>query len=264
MSDPDDVTSVHDAIERLEWDERTEERKYAHGESQATKWRQVTRRTALTGGAAGVAAMVLQACGSSSSSSSHRARRRRAASVGGERSSAVSTAYHFTMVNHVTTNLFFTPTQNGAADACKLLGCSLHVDRLGDEQRLRDGQRDQQRGRRRRSDGIAVLADRPDGVQRARSQPRSSAGIPVVAYNADEPQRGAPGLHRPGPVRLRPADGRAHRRAAAHRRTDRAVHRHPGLGQHPAADRRRARTPSRATRTSSTTWSPPAPRCRPS
>ena len=28
------------------------------------------------------------------------------------------------MVNHVTTNVFFTPTQNGAADACKLLGCS--------------------------------------------------------------------------------------------------------------------------------------------
>ena len=26
-------------------------------------------------------------------------------------------------VNHVTTNPFFTPTQYGAADACKLLGC---------------------------------------------------------------------------------------------------------------------------------------------
>src|SRR5207237_3217291 len=35
-----------------------------------------------------------------------------------------SGGYKFTFVNHVTTNSFFTPTQNGAADACKLLGCS--------------------------------------------------------------------------------------------------------------------------------------------
>ncbi len=32
--------------------------------------------------------------------------------------------YKFVFVNHVTTNPFFTPTQYGAADACKLLGCS--------------------------------------------------------------------------------------------------------------------------------------------
>jgi simple sugar transport system substrate-binding protein len=32
--------------------------------------------------------------------------------------------FHFVFVNHVTTNAFFTPTQSGAADACKLLGCS--------------------------------------------------------------------------------------------------------------------------------------------
>ena len=32
--------------------------------------------------------------------------------------------YHFVFVNHVTTNPFFTPTQNGIADACALLGCT--------------------------------------------------------------------------------------------------------------------------------------------
>ena len=33
-------------------------------------------------------------------------------------------SYKFVFVNHVTTNPFFTPTQYGTADACKLLGCS--------------------------------------------------------------------------------------------------------------------------------------------
>ena len=118
---PEDL--VHDAVERLEWDENTDERKYAHGESRETKWHQVTRRAALTGGAAGVVGMMLQACGSSSKSSSTAT-----AATGG--SSAASSIFGFskpqqyTMVNHVTTNVFFTPTQNGAADACKLLGCS--------------------------------------------------------------------------------------------------------------------------------------------
>src|SRR5437764_3765475 len=103
-----------DAIERLEWDERKAD------ETPFKRWRQVTRRTALTGGAAGIAAMVLEACGSSSSSSS-------SASSGGSAASGIfgsSQSYKFTFVNHVTTNTFFTPTQNGAADACKLLGCS--------------------------------------------------------------------------------------------------------------------------------------------
>jgi simple sugar transport system substrate-binding protein len=66
--------------------------------------------------------MVLEACGGSSSSSSTAS-----AAGGGSASAGIfgsSKAYKFTFVNHVTTNPFFTPTQNGAADACKLLGCS--------------------------------------------------------------------------------------------------------------------------------------------
>ncbi len=58
MSSPDDV--VGDAIERLEWDERKEDG------SPGLKMRQLTRRTALTGGAAGVAAMALQGLGGAS------------------------------------------------------------------------------------------------------------------------------------------------------------------------------------------------------
>src|SRR5437660_1081612 len=103
-----------DAIERLEWDERKED------DTPFKRWRHFTRRTALTGGAAGIAAMVLEACGSSSSSSS-------SAASGGSAASGIfgsSQSYKFTFVNHVTTNTFFTPTQSGAADACKLLGCS--------------------------------------------------------------------------------------------------------------------------------------------
>jgi simple sugar transport system substrate-binding protein len=106
-----------DAIERLEWDERKED------DTPHKSWRQFTRRTALTGGAAGMAAMILEACGGSSKSSSTAS----AAGGGGSAASGIfgsSQGYKFTLVNHVTTNPFFTPTQSGAADACKLLGCS--------------------------------------------------------------------------------------------------------------------------------------------
>jgi simple sugar transport system substrate-binding protein len=122
MSKEEDV--VHDALERLEWDERKEE------ETPFKRMRQVTRRTALTGGAAGIGALILQACGGSNSSSSPSSSVTGSASAatGGGSAAAgifgVSKSYKFTLVNHVTTNPFFTPTQSGAADACKLLGCS--------------------------------------------------------------------------------------------------------------------------------------------
>jgi simple sugar transport system substrate-binding protein len=118
MSDKDDI--IGDAIERLEWDERKEE------DSPFKSFRQLTRRTALTGGAAGIAAMILEACGSSSSSSPAGTGTATAASSSSSAASIFgdSNKYKFTLVNHVTTNPFFTPTQSGASDACKLLGCS--------------------------------------------------------------------------------------------------------------------------------------------
>jgi len=179
---------VHDVVERLEWDENKDEQKYAHGESKESRWRQVTRRAALTGGAAGVVGMMLQACGSSSSSSST------ASAASGSSSSAASSIFgfnspqHFTMVNHVTTNVFFTPTQNGAADACKLLGSSYTWT----------GSATSNVGEMVNSINSAV-SSKANGIATTLISPTAfntpvkkalAAKIPVVAYNADEPQTG--------------------------------------------------------------------------
>ena len=160
-----------DAIERLEWDERKEE------ETPLKRWRQFTRRTALTGGAAGVAAMILEACGSSSSSS---------VAAGGGAASGIfgsSQSYKFTLVNHVTTNPFFTPTQNGAADACKLLGCSYQW--TGSQtSNVSEMVNAMNSAISAGADGIGVsLVD-----LHAFNSPTETAlgkGIPVVSYNAD-------------------------------------------------------------------------------
>jgi simple sugar transport system substrate-binding protein len=163
-----------DAVERLEWDERREQ------DSPYKRWRQFTRRTALTGGAAGVAALVLEACGSSSKTT--------AAASGGSAAAGIfgtSQSYKFTFVTHVTTNTFFTPTQSGAADACKLLGCSYQwtgsqtsnvsemVNALNSA--VSAG-----------VNGIAVsLIDLTAFNAPVRSA--LNAGVPTIAYNADVP-----------------------------------------------------------------------------
>jgi simple sugar transport system substrate-binding protein len=161
-----------DAVERLEWDERKVQ------DTPAKRWQQFTRRTALSGGAAGIAAMVLEACGGSSSNSS--------SASGGGASSGIfgsSQSYKFTMVNHVTTNPFFTPTQSGASDACKLLGCSYQW--TGSQtSNVSEMVNSMNSAVSSGVDGIAVsLVD-----LHAFNAPTSSAlnkGIPVVAYNAD-------------------------------------------------------------------------------
>jgi simple sugar transport system substrate-binding protein len=177
MSSPEDV--MGDAVERLEFDERAED------DTPGKKVRQVTRRVALTGGAAGVAALALQACGSSSSSSgtASAASGSAAGSIFG-----VGGGYKFTMVNHVTTNVFFTPTQSGASDACKLLGCSYTWT----------GSASSNVGEMINSINGAV-SSKVDGIATSLISPTAftspvkkalSAGIPVVSYNADEPQTG--------------------------------------------------------------------------
>ena len=169
MRDSDDL--MGDAIERLEWDERREE------ETPHKRWRQFTRRTALTGGAAGLAALAIEACGGTSSSSS---------AAGGSAASGIfgsSQSYKFTLVNHVTTNTFFTPTQNGAADACKLLGCSYQW--TGSQtSNVSEMVNAMNSAVSAGANGIGVsLVD-----LHAFNGPTNSAlnaGIPVVAYNAD-------------------------------------------------------------------------------
>jgi simple sugar transport system substrate-binding protein len=167
---------LDDAVERLEWDERNEE------DTPVKRWKQLTRRTALSGGAAGIAATILAACGGSSSSSSSTASAA-SSSSGAASIFGSSTAYKFTFVNHVTTNPFFTPTQNGAADACKLLGCSYQWT----------GSQNSNVGEMVNSFNSAVSAG-VDGIAIALVdlkafnspvQKALSAKIPVVAYNAD-------------------------------------------------------------------------------
>jgi simple sugar transport system substrate-binding protein len=174
---------VYDAVERLEWDERKDE------DTPHKRLRQFTRRTALTGGAAGVAALMIEACGgssSSSSSSSSGTGTASAATGGGSGASAIfgsSAKLKFTLVNHVTTNPFFTPTQNGAADACKLLGCTYQWT----------GSQTSNVGEMVNSFNSAVTAG-VDGIGialvdlKAFNSPVAkalAAKIPVVAYNAD-------------------------------------------------------------------------------
>jgi simple sugar transport system substrate-binding protein len=179
MSNPEDV--VGDAIERLEFDERRED------DSPGLAWRQMTRRTALTGGAAGLAALALEACGGASTKTGTAS----AATSGGSNASAifgVGGGYKFTMVNHVTTNVFFTPTQSGAADACKLLGCSYQWtgSATSDVSQMVDAINTAVTAQ---VDGIATTLISPTAFNQPVAK-ALAAGIPVVAYNADEPQTG--------------------------------------------------------------------------
>ena len=168
MSDQD---QVGEAIERLEWDERKEE------DTPSKRLRQLTRRTALTGGAAAIAATVLEACGSGGATSS------KAATGGAGSVFGSSKSNHFVMVNHVTTNSFFTATIYGCQDACKLTGSSFQW--TGSTNSL-VGQMV--------SAFNAGIASKANGIgcclidNTAFNTPVDSAlsqGIPVIAYNAD-------------------------------------------------------------------------------
>jgi simple sugar transport system substrate-binding protein len=137
------------------------------------------RRTALTGVAAGSASTILAACGSSGTSSS---------SASGSGSAAVfgsHPAYKFVIVNHVTTNPFFVPTQYGAADACKLLGCSYQwtgSESSNVSQMVNAINTAVTSG----ANGIAVALIDLHAFN-APVEAALKAGIPVVAYNADAP-----------------------------------------------------------------------------
>jgi simple sugar transport system substrate-binding protein len=171
---------IHEAVERLEWQERTDDPTPYH------RFRQLTRRTALTGGAAGLAAFVLNACGGGEKNTTSKA-----AQDGGTPASGVfgeGNELKFTFVNHVTTNPFFVPTKYGAEDACKLLGCSYHW--TGSESaNVNEMVNASNSAISAKSDGIAVcLVDQKafnGPVQKA-----MDADIPVVGYNADVPDSG--------------------------------------------------------------------------
>ena len=138
------------------------------------------RRTALTGVAAGGVSTLLEACGGGGTSSS-------SASSGGGSGEVFGShpGYKFVVVNHVTTNSFFVPTQYGIADACKLLGCS--YEWTGSEssnvnQMINSINTAVTSG----ADGIAVALIDLHAFN-APVEAALKAGIPVVAYNADAP-----------------------------------------------------------------------------
>jgi simple sugar transport system substrate-binding protein len=164
-----------DALERLEWDERKVD------DSPMKKVGQLTRRTALTGAAAGVAAAALEACGGSSKPGS-------ASGAAASNIFGVNEHYHFVMVNHVTTNIFFTPTQNGAADACKLLGCS-YTWTGSSTSNVSDMVNSINSAVTAKAHGIATSLIDPTAFT-APVHSALNANIPVVAYNADEPSSG--------------------------------------------------------------------------
>ena len=170
MSDHD---PVDDAVERLEWDERGQD------DTPASRFRSFTRRTALTGGAAGAVALALEACGGGGTSTSSA----KASSVFGSQPS-----FKFTFVNHVTTNSFFVPTQYGAADACKLLGCSYQWTG-SKSSNVSEMVNAFNSAITAQADGIAIaLVD-----LQAFNGPTDTAlgkGIPVLSYNADAPSNG--------------------------------------------------------------------------
>ncbi len=173
-----DLDPVHEAVERLEWAEGKQE------ETPAIKLRALTRRTALTGGAAGIVATMLAACGGSSGGGSKATATAQAAQEGGGGVFAQTNKLKFVLVNHVTTNPFFVPTKYGAEDACKLLGCSYQW--TGSEtSNVNEMVNAMNTAITGGANGIGVcLIDK-----KAFNGPTDAAlkaKIPVVAYNADE------------------------------------------------------------------------------
>jgi simple sugar transport system substrate-binding protein len=156
----------NEAIERLEW------RDSKQPETPQSKARAVTRRVALGGGAGALAGFMLSPAAQALAASS--------GSIFGAQKK-----YHFVFVNHVTTNPFFTPTQNGIADACALLGCTFQWT----------GSASSNVGEMVTAFNSAITAG-ADGIACCMIDPKAFTGptasalakkIPVLSYNADEP-----------------------------------------------------------------------------
>jgi simple sugar transport system substrate-binding protein len=167
-----DLDVVGDAVERLEWTERDQD------PTPMKQFRQVTRRAALMGSAAGAAALALNACGGGDDNNASAGSGGGASAIFGKQPK-----YKFVFVNHVTTNPFFVPTKYGAEDACKLLGCSYQW--TGSEtSNVNEMVNAFNSAISAKVDGIAnAIVD-----QKAFNGPTDkaiAAGIPVVGYNAD-------------------------------------------------------------------------------
>jgi simple sugar transport system substrate-binding protein len=171
-----ELDPVNDALERLEWQEAKEDAPERHPLAA------ISRRAALTGGAAALVSTAIAACGGDGN---------KPASSKAQSGSSASGIFKsegspkFVLVNHVTTNPFFVPTRYGAEDACKLLGCSYQFT----------GSKNSNVNEMVNAFNTAVTSG-ADGIacclidKKAFNQPTDAAlkaKIPVLAYNADEP-----------------------------------------------------------------------------
>src|SRR5271167_944859 len=164
-----DTDQANEAVELLDYLDRPNK------DQPGFDRRAFLRRTAMTGIAAGSVGSLLAACGSSASSSSG----------GSDAVFGSHPKYKFVFVNHVTTNPFFTPTQYGAADASKLLGCEYQwtgSENSNVAQMVTAVNTAVTSG----ADGIAVALIDLHAFN-APVEAALKAGIPVVAYNADAP-----------------------------------------------------------------------------
>jgi simple sugar transport system substrate-binding protein len=179
-----DLDAAHEVIERLEWTDGKQE------ETPHKRWRDISRRTALTGGAAGVAAFILDACGGGKKSSST-GTGTAAAQGGGSPAAGVfgsQKKLKFVFVNHVTTNPFFVPTKYGAEDACKLLGCTYQWTG-SQSSNVKEMVNATNSAISAKADGLAIaLVDLK--AFNGPTQKALAANIPVVGYNADAPGSG--------------------------------------------------------------------------
>jgi simple sugar transport system substrate-binding protein len=170
-----ELDPVNDALERLEWQDARED------ETPQSRLKGITRRAALTGGAAAMVSTAIAACGGDGNKPASS----KAQSGTPAKGIFDSSGGKFVLVNHVTTNPFFVPTRYGAEDACKLLGCSYQFTGSKNSN-VNEMVNAFNTAVTSGADGIAVcLVDK-----KAFNQPVDAAlkaKIPVLAYNADEP-----------------------------------------------------------------------------
>jgi simple sugar transport system substrate-binding protein len=175
-----ELDPLHEAIERLEWMESKEE------ETPRSKLKAFSRRTALSGAGAGLAATILAACGGSNNSKTTTTAAAQTSTTGGGGGGVFGASdrrLRFTFVNHVTTNPFFVPTKYGAEDACKLLGCSYQW--TGSENsNVNEMVNATNSAITGGADGLA-LALIDEKAFNSATAAALKANIPVVSYNAD-------------------------------------------------------------------------------
>ena len=226
-----ELDPVNDALERLEWQDAREE------ETPQSRFAAISRRAALTGGAAGLVSTTIAACGGDGNKpASSKAQSGTPAS--GIFKSSGKLEVRVGQPRDDEPVLRADPLRRrGRLQAARL---QLPVHRFQELQRQRDGQRVQHRRHRRRRRHRG-LPRRQEGVQPAR-RGGAEGQDPGPRLQRGRAEQRAAGLHRPGPVRLRRGDGQADpgSRPLGRRR---AVHRHARAVQHPAADRRRPQRP---------------------